>query len=170
MIEYSSQKRQFVNACGALICSLLLAYALYAEYVLGFEPCPLCIFERIGVLFLGFIFLLAALHNPRSFFVNRLYAVLIALVAAFPSYVAGRHVYIQSLPPGTVPSCGASLDYMLNVFPVLTVLKKVLTGAGECARIDWVFLGLAMPAWVLISVLSLAAFGIWINTRRVSII
>ena len=46
----------------------------------------------------------------------------LALAAAFPAYVAGRHVYIQSLPAGSVPSCGASLDYMMDVLPLHEVI------------------------------------------------
>jgi hypothetical protein len=74
--------------------------------------------------------------------------------------VALRQLYIQSLPPDSVPACGASLDFMLKVFPLTDVLlTKVLTGSGECAKIDWRFLGLAMPAWVLIAALGLEAPG-----------
>jgi disulfide bond formation protein DsbB len=46
------------------------------------------------------------------------------------------------------------------------VLVKVLTGSGECAKVTWQFLGLAMPAWVLIAALVLGAYGTWINLRR----
>lgn len=158
--------RRAANLAGFLACAAMMAYAFYAERVLGLEPCPLCMFQRLGVVILGAVFLAAALHHPKSARGARSYAVLIALAAAFPTYVAGRHVYIQGLPPGSVPACGASLDYMLDVFPLLTVLKKVLFGAGECQKIDWSFLGLSMPAWVLISVVALGAFGVWANARR----
>jgi len=105
------------------------------------------------------------LHAPRGVGAGRAYAALLAVLAAFPLYVAGRHVYIQSLPEGSVPSCGATLDYMLDVFPLLTVVKKVLTGGGECARIDWSFVGITMPGWVLISAIALLAWGVWVNMR-----
>ena len=89
-----------------------------------------------------------------------------ALAALATIGVAARHLYIQSLPPGTVAACGASLDFMLKVFPLTDVLVKVLTGSGECAKIEWRFLGLAMPAWVLIAALGLFAYGLWANLRR----
>lgn len=157
--------RRLGNFAGFLACVGLMAYALFAEHVLGFEPCPLCIFQRVGVTALGVMFLIAAAHNPSSVRGARVYGVLLLLVAAFPGYFAGRHVYIQSLPFGSVPSCGASLDYMMDVFPFTTVLSKVLFGAGECQTIDWSFLGLAMPAWVLISVIALAAWTVFVNLR-----
>jgi disulfide bond formation protein DsbB len=55
---------------------------------------------------------------------------------------------------------------MLKVFPLTDVLVKVLTGSGECAHVDWRFLGLAMPAWVLIASVALGAHGLWANLRR----
>jgi disulfide bond formation protein DsbB len=157
--------RRLVNLGGFLACAAMLGYAFYAEQILHLEPCPLCMFQRVGVALLGVAFLVAALHHPASRAAARGYALLIGLVAAFPAYVAGRHVYIQSLPEGSVPSCGATLDYMLEVFPLLTVVRKVLTGGGECAKIDWALLGLSMPGWVLVGVVVLAVAGMLANWR-----
>lgn len=159
------QDRRVGNLAGALACALIMAYAIYAERVLGFEPCPLCMFQRAGVVLLGAVFLIAALHQPSTARGARTYGVLLLLAAAFPGYVAARHVYIQSLPFGSVPACGASLDYMLDVFPLATVIKKVLFGAGECQKIDWALLGLSMPMWVLMSVIALAAWAAIVNLR-----
>jgi disulfide bond formation protein DsbB len=52
------------------------------------------------------------------------------------------------------------------VFPLATVLKKVLFGAGECQKIDWTFLGLSMPGWVFLCVLALTVWGLWVNLSR----
>jgi disulfide bond formation protein DsbB len=153
------------NILGFLACVGLLAYAYYAQFVMHLEPCPLCIFQRIGVFFLGVMFLIAALHDP-AVVGRRAHAALIGLVALVPAAVALRHLYIQSLPPGSVPACGANLDFMLKVFSLSEVLVKVLSGSGECAKITWTFLGLAMPAWVLISAVLLGAWGLWVNLRR----
>lgn len=158
--------RRAANGLGFALCAAMLAWAvLYAEKTLGLEPCPLCMFQRVGVALLGVAFLLAALHHPTGQGGARFYALLILLAAAVPGYVAGRHVYIQSLPPGTVPSCGATLDYMLDIFPLLEVVRRVLTGGGECAKIDWTFVGLSMPAWVLVSVAVLGIAGFLVNWR-----
>lgn len=153
------------NLLGFLACAALLAYAYYAQYVLHLEPCPLCMFQRIGVIVICVLFLIAALHDP-AVKGRRIYAVLIALAALGTIGVALRHLYIQHLPPGSVPACGASLDFMLKVFSLSEVLVKVLTGSGECAKITWEFLGLAMPAWVLISAFLLGGYGLWVNLRR----
>ena len=157
--------RRLVGLAGFAACAAMLAYALYVERVLGLQPCPLCMFQRVGVALLAVVFLLSAVHDPHGSGGARVYAALLALAAAVPAYVAGRHVYIQSLPEGSVPACGATLDYMLEVFPLLTVVRKVLTGGGECAKIDWSFLGLSMPAWVLLAVIALGAAGV-VNQLR----
>lgn len=156
--------RRALNFAGAGACALLLGYAYYAQYFQGYEPCPLCIFQRVAVLGLGIAFLLAALHNPGDTGA-RIYAALTGLVAGAGIGVAGRHVYIQSLPAGSVPECGATLDFMLEVFPVMDVIKQVLTASGECGVIDWRFLGLSMPVWVLICVVVLGVIGVVGNLR-----
>ena len=150
---------------GLLACVALLAYALYAQFVLKLEPCPLCIFQRIGIAALGLVFLGAALHNPAGAG-RAVYAVLIGLAALATAGVAARHVYVQHLPPGSLPSCGAPLAVLLKFTPVWELIRKVLTGSGECSEVSWRFLGLGMPAWVLIWALVLGAFGVGANLRR----
>jgi disulfide bond formation protein DsbB len=153
------------NLLGFAACAGLLAYAYYAQFVLHLEPCPLCIFQRVGVLALGLVFLIAAAHDPVGWG-RRMYAALLAVAAAATIGVALRHLYIQSLPPGSIPACGASLNFMLQVFSFSEVVTKVLSGSGECAKISWRFLGLTMPAWVLIATVSIGVYGLWTNLRH----
>jgi len=157
--------RRPINLAGFLFCAGLIAYALYAQFDLGLDPCPLCIFQRIGIIALGAVFLVAALHNPRGWGA-RVYAVLVAVAALATVAVAARQLYIQHLPPGAIPSCGAPLSMMMKFMPLTTVIRKVLTGSGECGIINWTFLGLAMPAWVLIWAVFLGTVGTITNARR----
>jgi disulfide bond formation protein DsbB len=43
------------------------------------------------------------------------------------------------------------------------VIRKVLSGSGECAKMSWFFLGLSMPGWVLLSAAGLGLFGFYSN-------
>ena len=95
--------KRLANFAGFLACAGLMGYALYAQYVFGFDPCPLCIFQRIGVMLLGLMFLIAAIHNPHRWG-RYVYTVLIALAALITIGVSARHLYVQSLPEGAVPS------------------------------------------------------------------
>jgi len=155
---------RLANFVGFALCAALIGSALYSQTHLGLEPCPLCIFQRIGIALLGLVFLAAAVHDPRDWG-RYLYAVAIGLTALATLLVAARHVYVQSLPPGSLPSCGAPLSVLLQFTPVWQVVRKVLTGSGECSEVNWRFLGLAMPAWVLIWALLLAGAGALSNLR-----
>ncbi len=151
-----------LNLLGFLVCVGLLGYAWYAQVVLGLEPCPLCEFQRIGIGVLGLLFVLAAVHGPRRWGA-RVYGVLLVLAALATIGVAARHLWIETRPPGTIASCGASLSYMLKIFPPGAVIRKVLTGSGECAKVNWRLLGLSMPGWVLIASACLGVLALLAN-------
>lgn len=138
-----------LNFLAFAACVLAMAVALGLQHWMGLQPCPLCIFQRVAVIVAGLIFLLAALHGPRGWG-RRVYGVLSALAAAAGAGLAIRHLWLQSLPPGEVPSCGPGLNYMLDVFPFQRVVVEVLKGSGECAQVHGHFLGLTMPGWTLI--------------------
>lgn len=155
-------RRQKINFAGALVCAGMLGYAIYAEKYLGFVPCPLCMFQRVCIGALGIVFLIAALH-PAKRTGAIVYGVLLFLVAGAATWVAGRHVWIQAQPYGTVPACGAPLDTLLDMFPLAEVIKKVMFGGGECGVIDWTFLGISMPGWVLIAAVALGIAAVLNN-------
>ena len=160
-----SRFRRVANAVGALVCAALIASALFLQHVMGMEPCPLCVFQRMAVNATGVLFLLAALHNPKGFGA-RVYGVLIAVAGLAGIGVAARHIWIQAQPAGSVVACGADLSYLLQMLPITDVVMRVLTGAGECSKVQWTLLGLSMPWWVAIALGTLAAAGIAINFAR----
>jgi len=157
--------RRLGNGLGFLACVALMAYALYAQHVLGLAPCPLCIFQRVAVISVGVVFLVAALHDPGALGA-RVYGALVLIAAAGGIGIAARHVWIQAQPPGTVAACGADLDFLMDIMPLTEVITKVLTGSGECGKVDWQFLGLSMPWWVLISLVVLAGWAAIVNFRK----
>ena len=150
---------------GFSVCAALLAFALYTQYFQALVPCPLCIFQRIAFAALGLVFLVAGLHAPRGRGGRRAYGVLALLAAAAGLYVAGRHVWIQHLPADQVPMCGPDLGFLMEAMPVTSVIRTVLTGAGECAKVDWTFLGLSIAEWSLAWFVALAAYAAWLVVR-----
>lgn len=145
-----------VALAGFAFCVLMMAVALALEHIVGLAPCPLCIFQRVGVMATAIVLAVAALHNPAGRIGRALYGVLSLITVAGGAFVAGRHVWLQSLPADEVPSCGPNLDYMMDMLPLQDVVAMVLTGSGECAEIDFTLLGLSLPAWTLIGFLLLA--------------
>ncbi len=139
-----------LSALGFLACAAGIAFALYLQYSRGLEPCPMCIFQRIAMIGTGLIFLLAALHAPSAGG-RWVYAALAALTSGVGAAIAGRQVWLQSLPADQVPACGPTLDYLLHMLPVAKVITLVLKGDGSCAKIEGVWLGITIPGWTLIA-------------------
>jgi len=157
--------KRILNFVGLAVCAGMMGFAFYAQYQMQLDPCPLCILQRVAVISLGFVFLLAVVHNPSACG-GRVYAGLLALVTATGASVAGWHVWLQHLPAEEVPSCGPGLDYMLENFPLGDALQMVFKGSGECAEVVWRLFGLSMPSWVLLGLLVTGGCGIWNNLRR----
>ncbi len=152
---------------GFLISVLLIVYVLYTQYVLGLEPCPLCILQRVAVIALGISFLLLTLRPPLRKQSKFLTSILLVMISSAGAGIAARHVWLQNLPPDKVPGCGPGLDFMMANFPLSEVFEMVFSGSGECAEISWSFAFLSMPAWALIWLIVLGSFGIWsIHQKR----
>ncbi len=156
-------KRQ-LNLLGFTVCAGLMTYALYAQYQLLLEPCPLCVFQRLAIIGLGILFLIAGIHDSPGLS-SRIYALFIGLISAAGAVVAGRHLWLQHLPPDEVPTCGPGFNYIMESFPLGEALSMIFRGSGECADVDWVFLGLSIPAWTLVWIVGLGLSGIWTNVR-----
>ena len=156
------------SLAGLAFCALMMAVALGLEHIAGLDPCPLCIFQRVAVLAAAAVLAVAAIHNPAGRVGGGLYGVLGLAAVAGGIGVAWRHLWLQSLPPEAVPACGPGLDYMMELLPWRDVLAMVLSGSGECAEIDLLFLGISLPGWTLIGfvVLALAPLGILLTALR----
>ena len=156
--------KRLLNFAGFLACAGMMGFALYAQYVLLLDPCPLCVFQRVATILLGIVFLAAAIHDPGRLG-SRVYAVLVFLAAGFGVGVAGWHVHLQSLPADEVPSCGPGFEYIMDNFPLFDALGLIFQGSGECADVVWRLLGLSMPTWVIIGLGGLGIAGIYNNFR-----
>ncbi|MCY4228828.1 MAG: disulfide bond formation protein B [Gammaproteobacteria bacterium] len=144
---------------GFACCAGLVATALYFQHIDGLEPCPLCIFQRVAFMLMGAVFLIAALHNPKSAGM-RVYGGLATVAGLVGIAIAARHVWLQNAPEDQVPECGPGLDFMIEVLPFHVMLEKVFMGSGECAEVSWTFLGLSMPAWSLVWLLIMTAIAV----------
>jgi disulfide bond formation protein DsbB len=152
---------------GFAACAAMLAYAVFAQYGQLYEPCPLCIFQRVAMAAVGLLGLAAALHNPKGRGGRMAWGLLAFLAAAIGAAIAARHVWLQHLPPDQVPACGPTLDYMLQSMPSwLDVVKKVLAGSGECAEVNWTLLGFSMPEWTLLVFVLLAVGALVAGFKR----
>jgi disulfide bond formation protein DsbB len=151
-LVFSSRICFFLGFVG---CVVLLAVGAYLQFVEELEPCPLCISQRIAIFLTGLMFLIAGIHNRA----RKIYAVIISLLALLGACISIRHIWIQNLPPDEVPECSPGLEYVFQHFPLTNTIKLMLTGTGECAKVDWTLLGFSIPVWTLLAFLLLGGFA-----------
>jgi disulfide bond formation protein DsbB len=156
--------RRLAYLLGFLVCAGLMAWALWLQYGLGLDPCPLCVFQRVAFISTGVVFLIAAIHNPRRVGAM-IYAGLTVILSGIGAALAAWHVWIQGQPKGAVAACGMGLNYMLETLPLTEVIGRVLKGSGECAEQGWLFMGLAIPSWTFVFFIAMIASSIALVDR-----
>ena len=156
--------RRIGNLAGFLACVALIATALYLQYVVGVEPCPLCMMQRLAVMATGIAFLAAAIHHPGRIGAH-LYGALIAVLSLAGLAVAGRHVWLQYMPADKRPACGPGLDYLFRAFGPFEAVGRIFRGSGECGTVDWTLLGLSIPHWTLLAFVVFTAWAVVLAFR-----
>ena len=146
-----------------LICLAMLAYGLYLQHVVGLNPCPMCIVQRYALILVALVAGLgAAFERPM---VQRLAAASVFGFSAFGAFVAARQSWLQWYPPEVV-SCGRDFYGMIENFPIGRVVPMIFRGSGDCAKIDWTFLGLSLANWSFICFSLIALLGlrlVWVR-------
>ncbi len=127
----------------------LLGVAYYSQYGQGLEPCPLCILQRFAFMAMALGALAGLIHGSRGR-ARWLWGAVVFAGGIWGLITAGRHLWLQHLPPDQVPECGPGFAFMVEYFSWAEAIREAFVGAGECAEVDWAFLGLSMPAWTLI--------------------
>ncbi|ELA09082.1 disulfide bond formation protein [Moraxella macacae 0408225] len=134
-----------------------MVFAYYLQKVVGLDPCPLCVFQRIGLIGMGSFAFLSLITQLQKRWAKLTLMILALLSILWSVGVASWHIWLQNLPPSEAPACGPGLNYWIDTLPITQVFKEVFTGSGECALIDWTFLGFSLPQLSLLffSVLAL---------------
>ncbi|MGM0563797.1 MAG: disulfide bond formation protein B [Pseudomonadota bacterium] len=143
----------------AAACGVLMAIALYMQYGMGLTPCNLCMFQRVAVMAVGVVALIAGLAGPRA--AGRWWASAgLLLTSGVGMGLAGRQLWLQSLPADQVPACGPDLEWMMDTYPFTEMVMEVLRGSGDCAEVQWTFLGGSIPAWTMAFFVVAALWGL----------
>lgn len=146
---------------GFIACFGLVGLALVIQTHYHLEPCPLCITQRMFFMALGILFLLSVFLKRKSH-LHKVFTSLQVLTAIGGAGWAARHWYIQAHKESMIVDCGVGFDYMFENFPLEKALSLVFKGTGDCADIDWVFLGLSLPQLALVAFVLFGLFAIWL--------
>ncbi len=156
----TARQRWFYGFLGlGLFCFGSVAFALILQFQDLAPPCPLCIFQRLGVMACGLLAFLAVWFPPRGR--GWFWPVLISVAALIGAGVSVRHIQIQQAAATGLGSdtCGAGLDYMLQMDSLPNVIASVLTGHGDCTVIDWQIFGITLPMLALAGFVMMFAWG-----------
>lgn len=150
---------------GFIACFGLVGLALAIQTQNHLEPCPLCITQRMFFMGLGLLFLVAAFFKGRAP-MHKILMPLQVLTALGGAGWALRHWYIQANKESMISDCGVGFDYMFENFPLEEALTLLFKGTGDCADIDWLFLGLTLPQLALIAFVIFGLYAIILFRSR----
>ena len=136
--------------------ALLLTAAEVFMHVRFMEPCLLCVSQQLVFFCIGLVAAIALAVRPRI----PVFPVITGLLSVAGGALAIRQLWLQSLPADQVPACGASFEYLVDVMPLGELIGAMLSGTGECAEVDWAFLGLSMAGWALVAFIAFLAISI----------
>ena len=156
---------RLLNASIVVIIVLSMLFAIYyLEGVLNLDPCPLCMVDRAILVVIALVSLIALVHNSSGV-MRWVYTIVSSLFSMIGIGVAARHIWLQGLPPDQVPECGPDLTYMLEVFPLADVIKRIFTGSGQCAEVSWTFIGMTIPQQTLLLFILLLVLTVFAHCR-----
>lgn len=142
----------------------LVALALWIQTRYQLNPCPLCISQRMVFMALGLLFLITAFVKANTL-LSKIFRLLLVLTALGGAGVAIRHWWLQAHRDSIIADCGVGFDYMFENFPLQKALTLVFRGTGDCAAIDWTFLGLSLPQMSLLAYLGLAIYAVYLTKK-----
>jgi disulfide bond formation protein DsbB len=138
--------------------------ALISQFFFGFDPCVLCVYQRIpyGVLaILGVYALLMAGRGP----VHGI-ALLAALSFAVGAGIAFYHVGVEQQWWLSAAPCGGGLDTSASNSDFLAALQQ--KPEKSCGDIDWTLFGISMATYnfVLSTVMAVLCLAVWPCLKR----
>lgn len=131
----------------ALACIGLLAFGMYLQHVQGLEPCPMCIVQRYALVLVAICAGLASLKGTSGWWKSL--SVLGLIAAGFGAFVAARQSWLQWNPP-EFASCGRDFYGMIENYSISRAIPMIFRGSGDCAAVDWTFLGGTIANWSFI--------------------
>ncbi|MBP6008021.1 MAG: disulfide bond formation protein B [Rhodoferax sp.] len=148
------------------VCVAMLGFGLYLQISQNLNPCPMCIVQRYALFLVAITAGLAGASTRKTLRIP--FIVLLLISAGFGAFVAARQSWLQWYPP-QVSACGRDFYGMIETFPLQRAIPMIFKGTGDCAKVDWTFLGGSIANWsfvcfVLISLL--ATVLLWRQARR----
>lgn len=151
------ENRRLVFGAIALASFALLGFGLYLQHSVGLDPCPMCIVQRYALTAMGAAAALAAVFAGGW---GAVFSGFTLIFAGFGAFVAARQSWLQWFPP-EVASCGRDFYGIVENYPISRALPMLFRGSGDCAAVDWTFLGGSIANWSFVCFVGLGIFAVW---------
>ena len=158
---HTAPRRILVLLCAAGVA--MLAFGLYLQYVVGLEPCPMCIVQRYALILVAVFAGVAAARGQKSWIFGWSAAALLA--SGFGAFTAARQSWLQWYPPATA-TCGRDFYGMIENYSLSRAIPMIFRGSGDCAAVDWTFLGLSIANWSFLCFMGFALALLVLLVRR----
>ena len=134
--------------------------ALYLQLAKDMPPCALCIIQRLMLLVIGLIALVAFIHHPKHW-MRKIYAALMLIFSLVGTYAAGFQLWLQH-HPNMAHTCSPGFNTLIKEYSLPKVIAIAFQGTTDCSDIYVRFLSLTLPGWttVLFIYIALLCLGI----------
>lgn len=121
--------------------------ALFFQYAMDLQPCIMCIYQRTAVFGVMFAALIPLLSNNG---LTRLVGFIgWGVSAIWGLLIAIEHVDIQTAANPFFVTCEIVPNFPAFM-PLHHWLPNLFAATGDCGNIDWEFLGMSMPQWMIV--------------------
>lgn len=144
-------------------CVAMLGFGMYLQYVVGLEPCPMCIVQRYALISVAVLAGLASVRGQKGWWMG--WSVLALAMAGFGAFTAARQSWLQWFPP-EVATCGRDFYGMIENYSLSRAIPMIFRGSGDCTAVDWTFLGGSIANWSFIWFLLFALVLLVLLLRR----
>ena len=166
LVEYFDALPRRMLALTAAACVAMLAFGLYLQHVVGLEPCPMCIVQRYALVLVTIFAAVTAMVKSKKLLVTG--SLLTLLIAGFGAFVAARQSFLQWYPPAEA-SCGRDFYGMIETFPLRRAIPMIFKGSGDCAKVDWTFLGGSIANWSFVWFCAIALVALVLLWQQLSL-
>jgi disulfide bond formation protein DsbB len=123
-------------------------FALFAEHVLDMQPCYLCIYQRLTILFIGTTSLLTSFLCHNKYIIR--FGCISYLLGSFSGiYFSSKLVFLQAFPP-EISFCSMGANRMIETFGWLESLPMMFSASDGCAESSGNFLMISFEEWTLL--------------------
>jgi protein dithiol:quinone oxidoreductase len=121
--------------------------ALYFQYEMDLRPCIMCIYQRTAIFGIMFAALLPLINNNV---LARLLAYVVWAVSAVRGLqIAMEHVEIQTSANSFFATCEIVPNFP-SWLPLHELLPAIFAATGDCGDINWSFMNMSMPQWMVV--------------------